>query len=80
MFWNENADKYLLPFLDKSEQIKLSMSKNPLFIYFCSLYQLEPYCQFKVPFFNNFKFNKRSGQREYNSSKEKEKGYQIKSA
>lgn len=27
MFWNEHADKYLLPFLDKSEQIKLSMSK-----------------------------------------------------
>lgn len=27
MFWNENADKFLLPFLEKSEQIKLSMSK-----------------------------------------------------
>ena len=34
MFWNENADKYLLPFLDKSEQIKLSMSKNPLLFIF----------------------------------------------
>jgi hypothetical protein len=27
MFWNEKADIFLLPFLDKSEQIKLSMSK-----------------------------------------------------
>ena len=28
MFWNEKADKLLIPFLDKHDQIKLSMSKS----------------------------------------------------
>ena len=30
MFWNESADKFLLPFLEKSAQIKLSMGKSSL--------------------------------------------------
>jgi hypothetical protein len=27
MFFNENADKYFVPFLDKTDMIKLQMSK-----------------------------------------------------
>lgn len=30
MFWNESADKFLLPFLEESAQIKLSMGKSSL--------------------------------------------------
>ena len=55
MFWNESADKFLLPFLEKSAQIKLSMGKSSLvfwiLIFFQSIAILEPHCQLQVSVF-----------------------------